>query len=996
MKAQISVPVAVSPSTSFGATLKRFRRAAGLTQESLAERAGYSVGHVSKLESSVRKPVPATVELLAEALDLSPAERGVLERSARHTGSFLQVAPTAQAAASLPLLGRAVEEAALERHLEGDGQPPLLLFAGEPGMGKTRLLREACVRAGRGGWSVVEGECRRQGAHSPYDPLVDALAGVVRRYDPSQLRTALEGCSWLVRLVPELLEITSVPVPAWSLPADQERRLMFSAVERFLRNIAGPAGTLLVLDNLHRAGADALDLLSSLVHAAPRSPLRFVGAYCHSAVRSGDPLNALLGELAQERLVVRHQVSPLTPSDAARLFDTLLAGADHVDDPTRAQVLAKAEGVPFVLESYAQWLRSRALQEREDSALDIPWDVTQTVRRRVDALSETARAVVRIAAVAEGDDARELLIGVARQLGYSEQDILSAIDEACAAGVLVPRGENMYAFAYDIIGEVVERTLGMAERAHLHGMIAEWLENERPRAPVEALANHYERAGGAENTLLFLERTAARAEALHAYADAERYYRSLVQRLETQGDMGGAAEAREHLGSMLCFQGQYDEAMDALERALAEYRARGWHDGQVRVAAQIGLVHVARRDFVQGIARLKREAADAERSPDASTATLYMSLSQLYNAAGRYGKALESAVRAATLARASDDPRLLARTEMEHAKALSMVDRLDEGLRVLEDVAIPLTEASGDGWSEALALERAALTRIQRGEFQQARSDIKRGLDIGWRLDDSVTAARMILARGILCFHTGAWRQAKADLRWASTMLAPHQFPSHAATAAAWLGRLALAQGHETYAAATLHQSLVVACDGDDAQPVLIAHCALAERELLRGMSDEAHLRLEPLLANRKYRASDVTEVLALLAWATLENGEQQRSEALVTASVMRASALGLQCALTDALRVRAMVLAYAGRTHDASAGLDEAVALARSLGYPYAEGKALAASGRLLVTGGDTARGQERLAAAHALLRHLGERLYAESASPTGVVDAIDAPERR
>jgi transcriptional regulator with XRE-family HTH domain len=59
----------------FGTVLKRYRRAAGLTQEELAARAGYSAASISLLERNVRLPTPATIASLAEALDLSPAER---------------------------------------------------------------------------------------------------------------------------------------------------------------------------------------------------------------------------------------------------------------------------------------------------------------------------------------------------------------------------------------------------------------------------------------------------------------------------------------------------------------------------------------------------------------------------------------------------------------------------------------------------------------------------------------------------------------------------------------------------------------------------------------------------------------------------------------------------------------------------------------------------------------------------------------------------------
>ena len=84
---------------------------------------------------------------------------------------------------------------------------------------------------------------------------------------------------------------------------------MFRAVGRYLANVAGPAGTLLVLDDLQWAGPDALDLLATLAHTA--AGVRIVGAYRDTEVRPADPLGLLLADLAQARRVHHHALGPL-------------------------------------------------------------------------------------------------------------------------------------------------------------------------------------------------------------------------------------------------------------------------------------------------------------------------------------------------------------------------------------------------------------------------------------------------------------------------------------------------------------------------------------------------------------------------------------------------------------------------------------------------------------------------------------------------------------
>src|SRR5262249_50845309 len=144
-----------------------------------------------------------------------------------------------------PLIGRAQDLTHLARHLAGDG-PPFLFLAGEPGIGKSRLLTEASQRARRGGWTLLRGGGLSRRGTEPYAPLLTALDGHLRHQLPPQQRLALEGCGWLVRLLPELTAVIPAPAPFWPLPPNQERRLMFAAVARYLTNIAGVAGTLLL------------------------------------------------------------------------------------------------------------------------------------------------------------------------------------------------------------------------------------------------------------------------------------------------------------------------------------------------------------------------------------------------------------------------------------------------------------------------------------------------------------------------------------------------------------------------------------------------------------------------------------------------------------------------------------------------------------------------------------------------------------------------------
>jgi predicted ATPase/transcriptional regulator with XRE-family HTH domain len=147
----------------FGQLLKRHRARRRLTQEALAEQAGFSRIYIALLEGGKRVPPPETVMLLAQTLALDEEERAALERAAAllssarpPTGESVPLplpGPRAPASAALtplpipltPLVGRDRDVAAVSERLDRAGER-LVTIVGPGGVGKTRLALEVATR----------------------------------------------------------------------------------------------------------------------------------------------------------------------------------------------------------------------------------------------------------------------------------------------------------------------------------------------------------------------------------------------------------------------------------------------------------------------------------------------------------------------------------------------------------------------------------------------------------------------------------------------------------------------------------------------------------------------------------------------------------------------------------------------------------------------------------------------------------------------------------
>jgi tetratricopeptide (TPR) repeat protein/transcriptional regulator with XRE-family HTH domain len=972
---------------SFGHLLRRYRVAAGLTQEELAGRAGLSAKAVSALESGARRsPRKETVALLVDALSLTSSERADFTAAARSLTfpPLVSNGPQVDSRIGAPLIGRRHERALLDRHFSG-GDVPVLLLAGPPGIGKSRLLQEAAEQGAARGYAVLWGGCYRRSGQEPYTPFAAMILRFLATRSARDQRDLLHGCSWLVRLLPELLDSAVVPAPSWELPSQQERRLMFGAVHRLLHNAAGPSGTLLLLDDLQWADADALDLLATVLreHVAADQQgwrLRIVGAYRDTDVAPADPLALHITDLARDGVIVQRELTSLSRRESADLLGALVA--DRAPDVAASErMLDRAAGVPFFLVSLAQELQAHGqsgdLAEQSGGDEEVPWTVAESIRSRVALLPPPAAEVLTLAAVAGRAMHHRVLLAAATSASLNEQGVVAAIEAACRAQLLAETREGAYTIAHDLIRDVVMADLRAAHRALLHRRMAEALERVSAGAPPEVLAYHFSQGGETGRAIAYLERAGDRADALHAHAEAAGYYHDLVERLDALGRVGQATRMREKLASTLTTIGRYDHALEALERAADLATISSDRDAVMRIVAQIAEIHALRGTAREGLVRVEALASASDMPvSDGALSELQVALAELYFWDGHYARQIEVAQQGVALARTAQDVRLQARAGVRHGAGLVMLGRMTEACVVLEETLL-LAGASADLSSLAFAFYNLSLAYQAMGEFERDKQYIERALEVAEGMNNPMAIAFMLVRRAVNAFWIGEWDRTRADCERAIALSEQVYLSRTTAHPLLLLGVLHQFEGKEAAAAPYLASGIALAQRGNDLVSMRWLDLVLAERDLLEGRPHDAYARLAPHVDRYGQEEALVTQMLPHLARAHLDMGEEKRGEELMAWGRARAMAANMRPALTDVLCVQAHLAIKRGQWRDAESVMEEALVLSRAMGVPTIEMRVLYIHGQLHVARREPEQALTKFEQALAICARLGEGLY-------------------
>jgi tetratricopeptide (TPR) repeat protein len=430
-------------------------------------------------------------------------------------------------------VGRGGELAQLARGLDDAvaGRGRLFVLMGEPGIGKTSLCDEAAAAAAARGVPVLWGRAWEAGGAPAYWPWLDLLAGLARQLDDAALSAAIddEGAPLIAELVPEIRRRLPPAAVAAPPPADEARFRLWRAVVALVRRAAAATGLVLVFDDLHSADRSSLLLLYALAREL-RSARVLLVATCRDVEARLDPeTSELISRVAREGTTLK--LGRLNRADAG---DLMRRRAGTLDADVERRIFASAQGNPLFLVEMVRLLDDEG--SASIAAGVVPAGVRDVIRQRLDRVAEEARALLNLAAVA-GDEPPPALLAAAA--ARDEVWVSRQIAETVRAGVLVERGGRPR-FSHALVREVLYRELPDAERRTLHGAVGDALERLSATAaepPLMELAHHALEASASHlsRAVAFAVRAAARATAVSAPEEAV----AVLERARTAVERGG-------------------------------------------------------------------------------------------------------------------------------------------------------------------------------------------------------------------------------------------------------------------------------------------------------------------------------------------------------------------------------------------------------------------------------------------------------------------------
>jgi predicted ATPase len=662
--------------------------------------------------------------------------------------------------------------------VSGEGQ--LLLISGEPGIGKTRLMREIATQAEVSGGQVLVGECQAEG-NAPYAPFAQITRRALRANGDYGMELPKQVLADLLELAPDL----SIDYPGVEqnprLGPEAEQMRLFENVVRFCETLSRDTPLLLVLEDMHWADSGSLHMLEHLARRTRQQPVMLLGTYREVELDEALPFHEALLEMTRRRLGKRVKLERLDKEATHDLLAVIFA--EEITPEFLEGIYKETEGNPFFIEEVCKamvesgevWYEEGKWQRAPDMKdVTIPQGIKVAIQSRVSKLADETQGVL----LAAGIIGREFDYDTLKKVtDKGEEQLIDCLEEAISKQLIEEvRGGSgeQFSFTHALIPATFRESISGLRRIRIHRRVATAIEELHPEG-FERLAYHWGEAGDEERGLEYTIKAAEHARQAYANDDAVRLYSEALallpedhpERFDLLADQAavynviGEVDAQlEDVEAMLVLaekEGDDARQVDALlalanlyewadtpkarepaERALEIARELGDVGREGRALYYLGrLAHImidhedARQYFEESIKCLRKAGLTRE---------LIESLSYLSVMLGHLGyvsAAIEAVQEAVDLSKEEGDRLLKATNKRRLAIAYRSNNQNTEALRTAEE-ALKLHREVGDISGEIHALNFLGLTKRDLDMLEEAEADYLEGLRLAESINNDV------------------------------------------------------------------------------------------------------------------------------------------------------------------------------------------------------------------------------------------------------------------
>ncbi len=422
-----------------------------------------------------------------------------------------------------PLVGRDEELGLLFRRWTqakaGGGR--VVLIAGEPGVGKSRLAEAQIERIAPEPHARLRYFCaphRQDSALYPVIAQMERAAGFARGDPPAVRLVKLQAVlaedtpDEDLALIAELHGLASDRAPAPDLSPQRKKELIFNALVRQLERLSQRHPVLMVFEDIQWIDPSSRELFERIIEQVADWPVLLLATFRpeFQPPWAGSPHVAMLN------------LARLDRHDAAAMVENLAGNA--LSSAAVEEIAERADGVPLfveeltkaVLESGTQGVS--ILSAVPQPGLSVPAMLHASLMARLDRLGPVAKDIAQKGAVLGREFGYELLAAVA---DLPDLRLREALDRLAGSGLLFARGtppQSTYLFKHALVQDAAYGTLLRSRRQQLHARTAAILEEQFPditAAQPELLAHHCEQAGLIRKAVGYLL-TAGRQALVHS------------------------------------------------------------------------------------------------------------------------------------------------------------------------------------------------------------------------------------------------------------------------------------------------------------------------------------------------------------------------------------------------------------------------------------------------------------------------------------------------